>query len=84
MPKPRPVEKPSRMAALTSGMPGPLSSKMRRSHAAAARVLDDGARQLRRDGDEPRLVDKAEAEPGGEGAHLAPRDDDVVLALKGD
>src|SRR5918911_2311368 len=31
LPRPRPVEKPSRMAALMSGMPGPLSSKMSRS-----------------------------------------------------
>src|SRR5215218_7851445 len=42
-----------------------------RDHAAAARVLDDVARQLRRDRGEPRLVDEAEADPGGYRAHLA-------------
>src|SRR5215216_6790978 len=33
LPRPRPVEKPSRMAAPMSGMPGPVSSKMRRRPA---------------------------------------------------
>src|SRR5205085_1703275 len=33
LPSPRPVEKPSRMAAAMSGMPGPASSKMSRSPA---------------------------------------------------
>src|SRR5256714_11826352 len=54
-----------------------------RDHSTAPRVLDDVAREFRGHGREARLVNQREADGGGDRAHLAARDSDGVLALKG-
>lgn len=55
-----------------------------RDQLTAQPVLDDVARQLGGDRCEARLIERAEAERGGERAHLAARRDDVLVALKRD
>ena len=82
-PRPLPVVKPSRSAASMSLMPGPWSSKVRRTprrgpatismstHAAAA-VVQRVARQLAGRGDDLGLVDQAQAGLDRQRAHTLP------------